>query len=263
MTQAERAERFAHLHLSIDAPLVLPNVWDAGTARIAASLGFSALATTSMGLALSLGREDGCGAISRDEALANAAQIVAATSLPVTADLENGYGDAPEDVAETIRRAADIGLVGCSIEDATGREADPIYPFDLAVARVRAAAAAARALPFRFILTARAENFLYGREDLADTIARLQAYDHAGADVLYAPFLSSLDDVRAIVTAVSKPLNVLAAGPLASCSVAELHAAGARRITVGGGFARTAYTAFTDAARALLRDGSHVGGGDG
>lgn len=247
-TQADKAERFRKLNEGPDT-FLLPNPWDAGSANVLEALGFEALTTTSAGLAWTLGRTDGTRSVSRDEALANAKSIVDATSLPVAADLENGYGDDPKTVAETIKLAAQAGLVGCSIEDATGRDDQPVYDFDFAVERVAAAAAAARALPFPFMLVARAENLLQGIDDLDDTIRRLQAYEKAGADVLYAPMLPDADAIRRVCAAVKKPVNVLAAGPILKMSVAELAALGARRISVGSGFARVAFSSFIRAAR--------------
>ena len=197
MTIAETAAAFRRLHEGPGA-FVMPNPWDVGTARILAGLGYEALATTSAGLAYSLGRSDGEAAVTRDEALEHAAVIAAATPLPVNGDLENGFGHDPESVAETIRGAAAAGLVGCSIEDSTSAPGDPIYPLAQAVERIAAAAEAAAALPFAFTLTARAENFLHGRPDLDDTIARLQAFEQAGADVLYAPLVRDIEDVRTL-----------------------------------------------------------------
>lgn len=252
MNQAEKGRRFRELHEGAK-PLLLPNPWDAGTARILEGLGFDAMTTTSAGLAWSLGRLDG--SVTREEALANAKSIVEATTLPVAADLENGYGDDPQTVAETIALAAGVGLVGGSIEDATGNEHDPIYDFDRAVARVEAAAHAARALPFPFTLVARAENFLRGVDDLDDTIRRLQAYERAGADALYAPLLPDADAIRRVCTSVSKPVNVLAGGPTVSLSVAELSALGVRRVSLGSGLSRVAFGAYVQAARELVEDG--------
>src|SRR5215475_876635 len=221
-SQSDKAAAFEALHAGPDV-FVIPNPWDAGSAKILAQLGFKALATTSAGLAFSLGRPDGEGAVGRDEALAHARTIVAATDLPVSADLENLYGDAPAVCAETIRQAAATGLAGCSIEDTTGRADDPIYPFDLALARVQAAVDAARALPFPFTLTARAENFLHGRPDMADTLRRLRAFAAAGADVLYAPGLSTREQIAAVVQAVApKPVNLLASPALGAVTVTEL-----------------------------------------
>ncbi|MDQ6774397.1 MAG: isocitrate lyase/phosphoenolpyruvate mutase family protein [Candidatus Dormibacteraeota bacterium] len=254
-SQADKAARFRALHEGLGA-FVIPNPWDAGTARILEALGFEALATTSAGLAFSLGRRDGQGAVSRDEALANARLIVDATSLPVSADLENGYGDEPEAAAETIRLAAEVGLVGGSIEDATGDAARPIYDLDQATERIAAAVEAARSLPLPFTLTARAENFLHGRPDLDDTIRRLQAFEAAGADVLYAPGLTDLDSIRTVCAAVSRPVNVVMGLAGRSFSVAELAAAGVRRISVGGALSRAALGAFIRAAREIKESGS-------
>lgn len=254
--QATRGEAFRALH---QRPRIfaIPNPWDAGSAKMLAAIGFEALATTSAGLAFSLGRPDGEGAITRDETLANARAIVEATPLPVSADLENGFGDAPQACAETIRLAADAGLVGGSIEDATGRADVPIYSFDLALERVRAAVAAARALPFPFTLTARAENFLNGIPDLADTIRRLEAFADAGADVLFAPGLRTREDIAAVVRAVApKPVNAIMGLAGASISLAALEGIGVRRVSVGSALARAAYGAFLRAAREIHHDGS-------
>jgi 2-methylisocitrate lyase-like PEP mutase family enzyme len=248
-SQSDKGRAFRALHERPGA-FVMPNPWDVGTARILAGLGFEALATTSAGLAFTLGRRDGEGAVSRDEALAHARAIVSATPLPVSADLENGFGTAPETAAETIRLAADAGLVGASIEDATGDPERPIYDASLAVERIMAAAEAARALPFPFTLTARAENFLHGRPDLDDTIRRLRAFEAAGADVLYAPGLRTADEIRAVCQAVSKPVNVLA---LPTLTVPEIVEAGGQRISVGGGLTWVAVKAMADAA-AEIRD---------
>jgi AhpD family alkylhydroperoxidase len=208
-TQAEKAALFQKLHAG-PGLFVIPNPWDAGTARILEHLGFKALTTTSAGLAFALGRRDGAGEISRDETLANAKAIVDASNLPVAGDLENGFGDAPEAAAETIGLAGEkAGLVGGSIEDASGNRARPIYDFQQAVERVAAAAEAARALPFPFVLVARAENFLHGRPDLEDTIRRLQAFEAAGADALYAPGLTTSEDIRTLCQSVTKPVNVV------------------------------------------------------
>ncbi|SDM31353.1 2-Methylisocitrate lyase, PEP mutase family [Streptomyces sp. cf386] len=244
--QYRRAVAFARLHEG-DRAFVVANAWDAGSARLLWQLGFQALATTSAGLALSLGRPDGANLVGRDEVLENARAIVAATPLPVSSDLESCYADSAEGVAETIRLAAEAGLVGASIEDATGDPDHPIRPAAEATERVAAAVEAARALPFPFTLTARAENFLYGRADLKDTIARLQAFEEAGADVLYAPALPDLDAIRTVRAAVGKPLNVLA-GVGATASVDELSTCGARRISVGSAFARAALGGFLGAA---------------
>jgi 2-methylisocitrate lyase-like PEP mutase family enzyme len=256
-TQAEKAAQFQALHERPEV-FVVANPWDAGTARILTGLGFSALSTTSAGLAFTLGRKDGTASVSRDEALANAKSIVEATPLPVAADLENGYGHSPEEAAETIRLAADTaGLVGGSIEDATGDPLHPIYDFHHAVERVAAAAAAAHALPFPFMLVARAENYLHGRPDLDDTIRRLQAFEGAGAEVLYAPGITSPEDIRAVCISVRKPVNVLMGLKGApSLSVNELGALGVRRVSIGSGFSRAAITAFLHAAREVVDHGT-------
>lgn len=255
-TQVEKAERFRALHARPGA-FVIPNPWDAGTARVLSALGFEALTTTSAGLALTLGRPDGAGMVTRAEALANAKAIVDATDLPVAADLENGYGDSPEAAAETIRLAGEVaGLVGGSIEDATGDPKRPIYEFQHAVERVAAAAQAARALPVPFVLVGRAENFLHGRPDLDDTIRRLQAFETAGADVLYAPGLTTEAQIRTVCQAVSKPVNVLIASQRPSFSVAQLAALGVRRISVGSTLSRAALGAFVRAAREMKDHGT-------
>ena len=254
LNQDQKAERFQALH---QGPLfVIPNPWDAGSARLLAGFGFKALATTSAGLAFALGRRDGEGSVSRDEALRNAAEIVAATDLPVSADLENGYGDTPEDAAETTRLAAEVGLVGSSIEDATGNAADPIYDFNLSVERVAAAAEAAHARSFPFTFVARAENFLHGRNDLDDTIRRLQAYEKAGADVLFAPGLPNLDAIRTVCASVTKPVNVVLGAKNTPYSLADLAAAGVRRVSTGSSFARAALTGLRDASLELLGPGT-------
>jgi 2-methylisocitrate lyase-like PEP mutase family enzyme len=249
--QAEQAERFLALHRG-GQPLLLPNPWDVGSAKLLASLGFEALATTSSGFAATLGRWDG--GVSRDEALAHAAAIVAATPLPVSADLESGFGATPADVAETVRLARATGLAGCSIEDADSDGEEPIYELGRAVERVAAAAQAAHAGPGRLVLTTRAENHVHGRTDLADTIRRLQAYEQAGADVLYAPGLTALEDIRRVVASVGLPVNVLVrpGGP----TVAELAAAGVHRVSVGGAFAFAALGAVVEAARELREQGT-------
>ena len=236
---------------------MIPNPWDAGSARILARLGFEALTTTSAGLAFALGRRDGDGSVTRDDALRNAREIVDATDLPVAADLENGYGDAPEAAAKTIRLAGEAaGLVGGSIEDATGDPRRPIYEFQHAVERVAGAAEAARALPFPFMLVGRAENFLHGRPDLDDTIRRLQAFEGVGADVLYAPGLTRADDIRTLCAAVRKPVNVLMGLKGVSFSVSELAALGARRISVGSALTCAAMGAFIRAAREIREQGT-------
>jgi 2-methylisocitrate lyase-like PEP mutase family enzyme len=253
MKQEEKAQAFRALHQR-EGAFIIPNPWDVGTARLLSHLGFEALATTSMGYAFSLGRRDGV--LNREETLAGAAAIVAATELPVSADLENGFGDAPEAAAETIRRAAEVGLVGGSIEDASGRQDEPIYEFQKAVERVRAAVAAARSLPFPFTLTARAENYLHGRPDIKDTIKRLQAYEEAGADVLYAPGLATKDDIAAVVGAVSRPVNVVMGLQGVQLSLAELAAMGVKRVSLGSTLSRTALGAFLRAARELREQGT-------
>jgi 2-methylisocitrate lyase-like PEP mutase family enzyme len=252
-TQSDKAARFRALHAGPGA-FVIPNPWDAGSARILAGLGFQALATSSGASAGILGRRDG--QVTREEALAQARSIVEATDLPVSADLEKGFGDAPEAAAETIRLAAGVGLVGGSIEDATGDPGRPLYDLGHATARVKAAAAAARALPFPFTLTARAENFLRGNPDLADTIARLQAFEKAGADVLFAPGLPDLAAVRAVCAAVSKPVNFMATIRGKSFSVAELEAAGVRRISLATSLYRAAMSGLLEAAREVKDHGT-------
>ena len=255
-TQSAKAAAFAALHERQSAFLI-PNPWDAGTARILTVLGFEALATTSAGLAFALGRRDGRGAVTRDETLANARAIVDATELPVAADLENGFGHAPETVAQTIRLAAERGgLVGGSIEDSTGDPERPIYDFSHAVERIVAAVEAARSLPFRFMLAARAEHFLHGGTDLDETIRRLQAYEAAGADVLYAPGLPSKDAIRTVCASLKKPVNVLMAARGATWSLAELQALGVRRVSLGSGLSRAALGAFVRAARELRETGT-------
>jgi 2-methylisocitrate lyase-like PEP mutase family enzyme len=243
-----KAATFRRLHEGRE-PFVIPNPWDTGTARILASLGFKALATTSAGLAFSLGQREGT--VSMQRTLAHCAEIVQATALPVSADLEHGFGDCAESAARTIREAAAVGLAGGSLEDHTGRVADPIYEFQLSVERIQAAAEAKQSLTEDFVLTARCENFLWGRKDLDDTIRRLQAYEQAGADVLYAPGLSTLADVRAVCSSVSKPVNILMTEPLAAIGMAELAQAGVKRISVGSALARLAYGAFIQAARGM------------
>ena len=251
-----RAEAFRQLH---DRPgaFIVPNPWDAGSARLLESLGFEALATTSAGYAFSLGRPDAAAAVGREETLANVRAIVDATSLPVSADLENGFGDDPQACAETIRMAVAAGLVGGSIEDATGRPGDPIYPFALAVERVAAAVAAARALPFPFVLTARAENLITGRPDLTDTIRRLEAFAAAGADVLYAPGLTTRDAINSVVRAVApKPVNVVMGLSGATFSLAELGDLGVKRVSLGSSLARAAFGALLRASREVRDSGT-------
>jgi 2-methylisocitrate lyase-like PEP mutase family enzyme len=249
----EQAERFLALHDGPE-PLLIPNAWDAGSAKLLVSLGFQAVATTSSGFAASLGRLDGY--TMDDESLANAAVVVkAAGAVPVSADLENGFADEPSKIRVTMLNALAVGLSGGSIEDYTDRPDDPLYELKFAAERVAAAVSIAHRGPVRMVLTARAENFIRGRPDLGDTIARLQAYQEAGADVLYAPGLTSLDDIRAVVTSVDRPVNVLALpnGP----TVPELAEAGVRRISVGGAFAFAAYGAMIEAARELRDQGTY------
>jgi 2-methylisocitrate lyase-like PEP mutase family enzyme len=252
-TQTEKGLAFRALHARAGA-FVIPNPWDIGTARLLAKLGFEALATTSAGYSFSAGRRDF--AIGRTEMLAHVAQIVAATDLPVSADLENGFGDDPATVAETIRLAAATGLVGGSIEDATYRKDDPIYDLELAVARIRAAAAEARKLPFAFTLTARAENYVVGRPDLADTIRRLQAYQDAGADVLYAPGLTTREDIAAVVGALRCPVNVIMGLSGAQFNVRTLSEWGVKRISTGSALARAALSCFLRAAQEIREHGT-------
>jgi len=253
-TQAEKAATFRALHARPDA-FIMPNPWDAGTARLLASLGFEALATTSLGVANSLGRPDGAGVVSRAEVIANCRTITDATDLPVNADLENGYADEPRAAAEIIRLASQAGMVGGSIEDATGDPARPIYDFTLAVERVAAAVEVARALPVPFLLTARAENLIHGRLDLDDTIKRLQAFEKAGADVLYAPGLRDLTTIRTVVSAVKRPVNVVMSHIDPAITAAELAAAGVKRISVGGSLSRLALAAFLRGAREMKETG--------
>jgi 2-methylisocitrate lyase-like PEP mutase family enzyme len=255
-TAMERARVFRALHERAGI-FVMPNPWDAGTAKLFASLGFEALATTSFGLANALGRVDGTLAVSREELIANCREIAQATDLPVNADLENGYADDPKKAAEIIRLAAEAGVVGGSIEDATGNDAKPIYDFNLAVERVAAAAEVAHSLPFPFTFTARAENFLHGRADLDDTVKRLQAFAKAGADVLYAPGLRDLATIRQVVAAVSKPINVVMSAADPDLTTQQLADAGVKRISVGGTLSRLAFAALRDAALAMRDQGSY------
>ena len=256
VSQAEKGARFQALHAG-PAAFLIPNPWDAGTARLLAAAGFPALTTTSAGLAFSLGRADGARLVSREETLANAKAIADAVELPVAADLENGFGDTPEAVTETIRRAGlEAGLVGGSIEDATGDPARPIYDVALAVERVTAAVEAARALPFPFVLVARAENFLHGKPDLDDTIRRLQAYEAAGADALYAPGLTRSEDLRSVCDSVGKPVNALAGLRGAGFTVRQLEEFGVRRISVGSLLHRAAWGAVSRAAWEMAEAGT-------
>jgi 2-methylisocitrate lyase-like PEP mutase family enzyme len=252
-SQSDKAIRFRALHQGPGA-FVIPNPWDAGSARLLAGLGFQALATSSGASAGILGRRDGM--VTREEALAQARAIVAATDLPVSADLEKGFGDAPQVAAETIRLAAEVGLVGGSIEDATGARDKPLYDLGLATERVAAAVQAARALPFPFTLTARAENFLRGNPDLDDTIKRLQAFEQAGADVLFAPGLPDLAAVRTVCAAVSKPVNFMVGIPGKSFTVADLVAAGVRRISLATSLYRAAMRGLLNAAREVQDRGT-------
>ena len=253
-TQTERAIAFRALHES-DHAFIIPNPWDVGTARLLAHLGFEALATTSAGYAFSLGQRDNT--VGREQVMDHVCAMAAATDLPVSADLENGFGDDPRTVAETIQLAGDTGLVGGSIEDSTTRPDHPIYDVELAVERVRAAAEAARSFSYPFTLTARAENYLVGRPDLADTIRRLQAYQEAGADVLYAPGLASKDDIAAVVSSVDRPVNVLTGFQGGSrLSLAELSDIGVKRVSVGAALSRVALGAFLRAAREMREHGT-------
>jgi 2-methylisocitrate lyase-like PEP mutase family enzyme len=253
VTREQKYEALKALHERAEA-FVIPNPWDAGTAKILTAMGFEALATTSAGYAFSIGRQDSSADLTRDGVLANAKAIVEATHLPVSADLQDGFGPSPEMCAATIRLASGIGLAGGSIEDATGDPNHPIYDLQLAVERVAAAAEVAHT--HQFLLTARAENFLYDRPNLDDTIRRLQSFEEAGADVLYAPGLPSLKAIREVCGSVSKPVNVLMGLKGATFSVEELAAAGARRISVGGSFARAALGAFVRAAREVKDKGT-------
>ncbi|MER5733299.1 isocitrate lyase/phosphoenolpyruvate mutase family protein [Streptomyces sp. NPDC002138] len=259
--QLARALAFRRLHEE-PRPFVVPNPWDAGTARLLTGLGFAALATTGAGLAYGLGLPDGTNRVTRHDVLANAAVIVSATHLPVSADLESGFGETPDEVAETIRLAAAAGLVGGSVEDSTGRAGDPVRPLEEAVERVAAAVAAARGLDFPFTVTARAENFFQGRPDLADTIRRLRAYEAAGADVLYAPGLPDAESVRAVCAAVDRPVNVLMGSPALALSVADLGALGVRRISVGSALSRAALGAVVRAAEEISTHGTFGFGAD-
>ncbi len=253
LAQAEKGKTFRALHQRNDA-FIIPNPWDVGTARLLAHLGFEALATTSAGYAFSVGQRDNT--IDRDRMMAHVAEIVSGVDLPVSADLENGFGDSPETVAETIRLAARTGLVGGSIEDMTQRPDHPIYELGLAVERIRAAAEAARALPFAFTLTARAENYLVGRPDLKDTIERLQAYQDAGADVLYAPGLTSKEDIVSVVSSVDRPVNVVMGLQGVQLSLTELSEIGVKRVSVGSALSRAALGAFLRAAREMKTQGT-------
>ena len=251
-TQSEKAIRFRALHDGPDV-FVIPNPWDAPSARILAASGFQALATSSAAAASVLGCKDG--GLTRDQALDHARTIVEATDLAVSADLEKGFGEAPEIVAETVRVAAETGLVGCTIEDSTGKQDRPLYDFPLAVERIAAASEAARSLPFPFILTARAHNFLYANPSLDETIRRLQAYEQAGADVLFAPGLPDLDSVKAVCSALSKPVNFMVGIKGKSFSIAELAGVGVRRISLATSLYRAAMTGFLQALREVKETG--------
>ena len=255
LTQLHKGAAFYALHQRLGA-FIIPNPWDVGTARILAYLGFEALATTSAGYAFSAGRPDS--SMGREETLRHVAELVSATDLPVSADLEDAFGDSPDDAAETIRLGAAAGLAGGSIEDVPGRERGAAGPYSLqhAADRIRAAAEVVRGLPFRFTLTARAENFITGRPDLNDTIRRLQAYQEAGADVLYAPGLKTREDIAAVVSSVDRPVNVVMGLQGVSLSRAELSALGVKRISVGSALSRSALGAFMRAAREMVNSGT-------
>jgi len=253
LTQTEKGKIFRALH-ERNGAFIIPNPYDVGTARLLAYLGFEALATTSAGYAFSVGQRDNT--IDRDKMMTHVADIVAATDLPVSADLENGFGDSPETVAETIGLAAATGLAGGSIEDSTQRPEHPIYELELAIERVRAAAEVVRTLPFTFTLTGRAENYLVGRPDLNDTIKRLQAYQEAGADVLYAPGLTNKQDIVSVVSSLDRPVNVIMGLQGVQSSLAELSEIGVKRISVGSALSRAALGAFLRAAREMRERGT-------
>lgn len=259
LTQAEKGRTFAELHKRADA-FIIPNFWDVGSARLLAHLGFQALATSSAGYAFSLGKADRT--VGRDGTLSHAAAVAAATNLPISIDLENGFGDAPAVVAETIRLAAATGAVGGSIEDSTGRADEPLYERTLAVARIQAAAEVVHHLPFPFTLTARAENYLVGKPDLRDTIERLQLYQEAGANVLYAPGLAKESDIATLVSSLDRPVNVLMGMQGVTLTVADLSAIGVKRISVGSGLARCALGAFLRAAEEMRDHGTFSFGED-
>ena len=253
LSQAEKCRAFAELHQQ-PGTFIIPNPWDVGSARLLAHLGFEALATSSAGYAFSIGKPDN--AVGREAMLEHAAAVAAATDLPVSIDLENGFGDSPELVVETIRLAAATGAAGGSIEDATQRSDNPIYEPALAIERIRAAAEVIRDLPCPFVLTARCENYLVGKPDLKDTIERLQMYQEAGADVLYAPGLTTKDEIATVVSSVDRPVNVLMALKGVELSVAELSAIGVKRISVGSALARCAYSALLRGAREMKENGT-------
>jgi 2-methylisocitrate lyase-like PEP mutase family enzyme len=252
-SQAEKGKAFRALHQR-DEAFIIPNPWDVGTARLLQSLGFKALATTSAGFAFSIGKPDG--AVDRETMLAHAADLVAATDLPVSADLENGYGDDPTYVAETIRLAVSAGLAGCSIEDVAARRQQAPYELSLAAERIRAAAEVAHSLAFPFMLTARAENYVIGRPDLRDTIARLQGFQEAGADVLFAPGLKSKEDIITVIRSVDRPVNVVMGLQGVQLSLAELSEVGVKGVSVGSALSRAALGAFLRAAREMQTRGT-------
>ncbi|MDP5008647.1 MAG: isocitrate lyase/phosphoenolpyruvate mutase family protein [Glaciimonas sp.] len=252
-TQAEKAHAFYTLHQQQGA-FILPNPWDQGSAKLLEMLGFKALATTSAGYAFTLGKADN--QVGREQMMRHLLGITSSTTLPVSADLENGFGDAPEDAAATILLAAKAGVVGGSIEDSTGRKDAPLYAIDAATDRMRAAAEAAKSLPFKFMLTARAENYLVGNSDLKNTIKRLQAYQEAGADVLFAPGLKTREDIAAVISSVDRPVNVIMGFPGVTLTLADLAAIGVKRISVGGSLARVALGAFIKAATELQEHGT-------
>ncbi len=254
-SQLEKAQTFKSLH-ERKGLFVLPNPWDVGSAKMLAGLGFEALATTSAGYAFSQGKLDRIGIMQRDDVLQHAKDIVQATSLPVSADLENGYGDAPEEVKKTIFAAAEVGLVGCTIEDTTGVAGKPIYDRAFAIERIAAAAEAVATLDFPFTLTARAENYLHGRPDLEDTIARLQGYESVGADVLYAPGLPDIDAIKTICDSVTRPVNVVAGIAVRGVSTSQLEQCGVKRVSVGSSLARTAIGSMINASKAMLEHGT-------
>ena len=254
-TQAQKAIAFRALHQR-EGAFIIPNPWDAGTAKLLAASGFEALATTSLGASSALGRPDGAGAVNRAELIANCAAISAATELPVSADLENGYAHEPRAAAEIIRLAAQAGVVGGSIEDSSGDEKNPILDFNLSVERVHAAVEVARSVGFPFVLTARAENFFLGRRDLDDTIRRLQAFEKAGADVLYAPGLKDLETIRTVASSVKKPINVVIGGIEPGITLQDLARAGVKRVSVGGMLCRLALAHVASAAREMKEQGS-------
>ena len=252
-SQADLARAFHELHSRV-GPFVIPNPWDLGSARVLAGMGFEALATTSSGFAYSIGKRDNT--FSREESMAHLRALVANVDVPISADLGNGFGDDPATVAATFREVAALGLAGASVEDASGDHEHPIYEFELAVERVRAAADATSRLPFPFMLTARAENFLHGRRDLADTIRRLQAFQEAGADVLYAPGISTKEEIAAVMWAVDRPVNVLIGMPGMTFSVSDLAELGVKRISTGGGLARAAIGALMRAGAEMRDEGT-------